>query len=82
MPQTTRATPIRVVFVAFEGMSLLDLSGPLEVFGTVRLLPGRREEAPLRDACRLGRRRSGDDMRGVPFMTRRSQVSKAARSTR
>ena len=46
MPQTTRATPIRVVFVAFEGMSLLDLSGPLEVFGTVPLLPGRAADAP------------------------------------
>ena len=36
MPQTT---PIRVVFVAFEGMSLLDLSGPLEVFRSVALHP-------------------------------------------
>ena len=37
--QTTRPTPIRVVFVAFEGMSLLDLSGPLEVFRSVALHP-------------------------------------------
>ena len=43
MPQTTS---IRVVFVAFKGMSLLDLSGPLETFGTVPLLPGRAENAP------------------------------------
>jgi transcriptional regulator GlxA family with amidase domain len=39
MPSTTRTTPIRVVFVAFEGMSLLDLSGPLEAFTTVGLHP-------------------------------------------
>ena len=47
MPQTTQTiqttrsnpTPIRVVFLAFEGMSLLDLSGPLEVFRSVALHP-------------------------------------------
>lgn len=44
--QTTQTTPIRIAFVAFEGMSLLDLSGPLEAFGTVPLLPGRTEGAP------------------------------------
>jgi transcriptional regulator GlxA family with amidase domain len=41
MPQTT---PLRVVLVAFEGMSLLDLSGPLEAFRTVSLLPDRAGE--------------------------------------
>jgi transcriptional regulator GlxA family with amidase domain len=49
MPQSTQTTansPIRVVFVAFEGMSLLDLSGPLEAFGTVPLIPGRAQDAP------------------------------------
>ena len=39
MSPTTRTNPIRVVFVAFEGMSLLDLSGPLEVFRSVALHP-------------------------------------------
>ena len=43
---TPQTTPIRIVFVAFEGMSLLDLSGPLEAFGTVPLLPGRAANAP------------------------------------
>jgi transcriptional regulator GlxA family with amidase domain len=38
MPQT-RTAPIRVAFVAFEGMSLLDLAGPLEVFRAVSLHP-------------------------------------------
>ena len=44
MPQSTRTTPIRVVFVAFEGMSLLDLSGPLEVFRSVALHPDYADE--------------------------------------
>lgn len=51
MPQikpkiAAQTAPIRIVFVAFEGMSLLDLVGPLEAFGTVPLLPGRAVNAP------------------------------------
>ena len=41
MPQTTNpdTAPIRIVFVGFENMSMLDLAGPLEVFRSVALHP-------------------------------------------
>ena len=44
MPKSARTNPIRIVFAGFEGMSLLDLAGPLEVFRAVTLHPDYQGE--------------------------------------
>jgi transcriptional regulator GlxA family with amidase domain len=43
----SRATPIRVALVAFEGMALLDLCGPLSTLGMASLGPLRAGKPPV-----------------------------------
>ncbi len=53
------STPLKIGFLGFDGMSVLDLTGPLEAFAAAR-----REDddnALLRDRPRRGRRK---DVRG------------------
>ena len=54
--------PIRVAFVAFEGVSILDLSGPLEAMRVASTPPNRLGPSPVYDCSVLS-------VRGGPVMT-------------
>src|SRR5262249_44525955 len=57
-----RSSPRRIVFVVYDGISLLDLAGPLEAFCIASRLVGGPEPSPLYECSVVS-------SRGGPVMT-------------